>query len=375
MANIIIIGGGFSGLVAAEYFAQRLGRHHHVTLISRDDRFTFYPALVRVAFGECEPEDVTFDLRETLMDVRVRFVQGEVARVDPRRKRVVLARGEMAGEMPYDFLLYAPGRRLATEHTPGFYEHAHHLLSVDGALKFGEAVRNFEAGRIVFGNCPDSRLAVPVYEAAFAMSRLLEKRGTRARSDIKLVLPATPGDLLGHANTAGPLLEALAKHDIDIELDFAPARVNKGELVAANGQTLPCDLLMLVPAFRGPSLLHGTGLTDEGGYAVVDEKLRVAGAEGIYAAGDATDFPGPKMGHMAVQQGLVAATNIVAEIYGRAPDDIYHHELKMVLDEGGEDTIYMRQRLTNGEKPKVRQGLFWRWAKRAQEKIWLAQHT
>jgi sulfide:quinone oxidoreductase len=376
MANILVLGGGFAGVTAAEQLALELGREHQITLVSRSHRFIFYPALVRVAFEECEPEDVAFDLRETLMEAHVRFVQGEVARIDPDKKRVMLAHGDVAGEMPYDFLLYAPGRRLATENTPGFYEHANHLLTVPAALKFGEAIKSFQEGSIVFGNCLDSRLAVPVYETAFAMSRLLEKRGTRAHSQIRLALPATPGDLLGEPHTAQALIEALAKHDIDILLDFAPARVNEKELVATDWQTLPFDLLMLVPAFRGPGfLLSATGLTDKEGYLRVDEKMRVPGVENMYAAGDATDFPGPKMGHMAVRQALVAATNLAAEVKGHAPEAVYQHEMRFILDEGGEDSIYVRQRLMNGEPAHVRQGLFWRWAKRLKEKSWLAQHS
>ncbi len=375
MSNILIIGGGFAGVTAAEHLALALGHEHQITLIGRSNRFTFYPALVRVAFGKSEPGDVSFDLRETLMDLRIRFVQGEVARVDPDKKQVVLAHGEVAGEMSYDYLLYAPGRRLATENTPGFYDYAHHLLSVEGALKFAEAVRNFKEGDIVFGNCLDSRLSVPVYEAAFAMSRLLEERGTRAQSNIKLVLPAVPGDLLGEPHTAGALIGALAKHDIDILLDFAPARVHPGELVAKDGSRLPYDLLLLVPAFRGPSPLTGLGLTDEEGYVQVDEKMRVPGANGIYAAGDATALPGSKMGHMAIRQALVAAANLVAECKGQIPDAIYQHEMRLVVDEGGDESIYVHQPLTNGAPASVRQGLFWHWAKRVQEKAWFMQHT
>ena len=375
MANILLVGGGFAGVTAAEQLALALGPEHHITLIGRSSRFTFYPALVRVAFGKSEPEDVSFDLRETLMDLRVRFVQGEVARVDPYKKRVLLAHGEVTGEMPYDYLFYAPGRRLATENTPGFYEHAHHLLSVAGALRFAEAVRDFKEGHIVFGNCLNGRLSVPVYEAAFAMSRLLEERGTRARSTIKLVLPAVPGDLLGEPHAAGALIEALVKHDIEILLDFVPARVQAGQLVATDNHFLPYNLLMLVPAFSGPGTMAGLGLTDEEGYVQVDEKLRVPGVDGMYAAGDAVAFPGPKMGHIAIRQALVAASNLVAEIKGQVPEAVYQHEMRLIVDEGGDESIYVHQRLTSGAPATVRQGLFWHWAKRVQEKAWLAQHS
>ena len=55
MANILILGGGFGGVVAAESLAKQLGDGHQLTLISNNRNFTFYPELVRLAFGRCEP--------------------------------------------------------------------------------------------------------------------------------------------------------------------------------------------------------------------------------------------------------------------------------------------------------------------------------
>ncbi len=54
MAKVLIVGGGFGGVVAAESLAKKLGRDHEITLMSRSRKFLFYPALVRLAFGECE---------------------------------------------------------------------------------------------------------------------------------------------------------------------------------------------------------------------------------------------------------------------------------------------------------------------------------
>src|ERR687889_2314226 len=154
MANILILGGGFGGVVAAERLAKTLGPEHQLTLVSRGPRFTFYPRLVRLAFGKCEPDDVSFDLRGAMLGHRVRFVEATAARVDPFARKVTLTGGDIDGDIKYDFLLYALGRRLATERVPGFFEHAHHLLSVESALRFGQAVRSFHGGHAVFGSFP-----------------------------------------------------------------------------------------------------------------------------------------------------------------------------------------------------------------------------
>src|ERR1044071_2771284 len=115
MSKILILGGGFGGVVAAERLAEQLGDEHQITLVSRTRQFVFYPALVRLAFGKCDPSDVSFDLRRTMLDRRINFVESEVARIDPVEKKVIIAHGEVEGKLPYDYLIFALGRRLATE--------------------------------------------------------------------------------------------------------------------------------------------------------------------------------------------------------------------------------------------------------------------
>src|SRR6185369_955807 len=140
MAKILILGGGFGGVVAAERLAEQLGGEHQITLVSRSRRFVFYPALVRLAFGKCSEADASFDLRESMLNRRINFIEAEVARIDPVERTVTIAHGEIEGHLSYDYLVFALGRRLATERVKGFYEHAHHLLDVAKALNFGKAI-------------------------------------------------------------------------------------------------------------------------------------------------------------------------------------------------------------------------------------------
>src|SRR6185503_3680521 len=131
---------------------------------------------------------------------RVRFVEATAARVDPFARKVTLTGGDITGDIKYDFLLYALGRRLATERVPGFFEHAHHLLSVKAALRFGEAVKDFRSGHAVIGSCLGARLEVPVYETAFALARRLREQGSRAR--ITVVSPDYPAEHPGGGDIA-----------------------------------------------------------------------------------------------------------------------------------------------------------------------------
>lgn len=375
MANVLVLGGGFAGVVAAEGLARRLGPAHQIALVSRRRDFTFFPALVRLAFGRCTLGDVSFDLRLSLSPKRAEFVQAEVARPDPDGRYAVLTQGGLEDKRPYDYLVFALGRRLATECVPGFFEHAHHLLTVGAALKFGEAIKGFHRGHAVIGYCPDARLAVPVYETAFALDRLLRARGERERVKITVVSPEKLGGLLGGVRIAPALQTALDEHGIEFIPDFPVGRVTEKEVWAATGQRMGHDLLMLVPPFQGPDEAMYIGITDPNGYVRVDRQMCATGADRMYAAGDAVNFLGPKMGHMAVLQGEVAAANLAAAIEGREPEANYNHELMLVIDEGGNDSIYLHKQLWGKEGPDLRQGHFWGWAKQVHARYWPRLHS
>ncbi|HSE26154.1 MAG TPA: FAD-dependent oxidoreductase [Pyrinomonadaceae bacterium] len=375
MANILILGGGFGGVVAAESLVKQIGEEHQVTLVSRSRKFIFYPELVRLAFGKCKPDDISFDLRDAMLDRRIRFIEAEVARIEPYERRVVLAHGEIEGDVPYDYLIFALGRRLATERINGFFENSQHLLTVDGALKFGDALRNFKEGRAVLGQCPGARLPVPVYETAFALSRWFKGHGERDNVRITIVSPDPPGLQFGDGDVARALRTALDEHYIEYLPDFPIEKVTPGTVITSNGHAINYGLLMLLPPFRGPGAVIGLGITGDEGYINVDRAMRVQGLSNMYAVGDCVNFVGPKLGHMAVRQAEVAATNVGLEIAGLEPQPFYNHEIMLVLDEGGGDTIFLHKGLWDDERAIVRQGRFWSWAKQIHEKYWLARHS
>ena len=375
MAKVLILGGGFSGVVAAERLAEELGDEHQITLVSRNRQFIFYPALVRLAFGKCSPNDVSFDLRHTMINRRVNFIEAEVAHIDPFERKITIAHGEVEGKLPYDYLIFALGRRLATEKITGFYEHAHHLLNVDKAIKFGQAIREFREGRAVFGECFGARLPVPVYESAFALAHRLENKGQRDRVKITVISPETLESDLRDANAASALRRMLDKQQIELLENFRITSLSKNTAKTNDGDVVDFNLLMLVPPFQGSSAAHYLKITDDDGYIHVDSTMRVMDHERIYAVGDCVSFSGPKMGHMAVRQGEIAALNLAAEIAGENSRLHYSHEMRLVIEDGGADGLYLHKDIWTDEPATVRQNLFWAWAKRLQQRHWEFTHS
>jgi sulfide:quinone oxidoreductase len=375
MAKVLILGGGFGGVVAAERLAEKLSDEHQITLVSRSRQFVFYPALVRLAFGKCQPADVLFDLRQSMLNRKVNFIEAEVARIDPFDRIVTIAHGEIEGKLGYDYLIFALGRRLATEQIPGFFEYAHHLLNVDKAIKFGKAVSRLHEGTAVFGQCSDARLPVPVYESAFALARELEEKGKREGVKITVLSPTTLESELADMAAATALKKALDAHQIEFLPDVNITSLKEDFAITAAGPDVNFDLLMLVPPFRGSSAASYVEMTNDEGYINVDSSMQVTGHERLYAVGDCVDFDGPKMGHMAVRQAEVAAANLAAAIEGYEPTARYQHEMRFVIAGLGNDGLYLQKDLWTDEPATVKQGRFWNWAKRVQQTYWEHSHS
>src|SRR5215475_1854397 len=112
MANIVVLGGGFAGVVAAESLARRLGPKHRITLVSRHREFTFFPSLVRLAFGRIKLGDVFFDLAHAMRSQRAVLMQTEVSGYDPDKRYVVVPRGprgpggRVEQRIAYDYLVF-----------------------------------------------------------------------------------------------------------------------------------------------------------------------------------------------------------------------------------------------------------------------------
>jgi len=181
--------------------------------------------------------------------------------------------------------------------------------------------------------------------------------------DITVVSPTTIQSEFGDDKMGALVHQGLIKQGIEFLPDFPITRIGSNSVSTADGRDLNCNLLMLLPPFRGSSAISYLGVTDNNGYVNVDWTMKVIGAQRMYAVGDCVNFAGPKMGHMAVHQAEVAAANLAAEIAGHEPVSHYDHEVMMVLDARGGESIYFHKDLWTAEPASVRHGRFWSWAK------------
>jgi NADH dehydrogenase len=101
--HVVIIGGGFGGLYAAQAFRRAPVA---VTLLDRRNHHLFQPLLYQVATAALSPGDIASPIRWILRrQSNVEVQLAEVVRIDAARRSVVLADGEVG----YDYLIVASG--------------------------------------------------------------------------------------------------------------------------------------------------------------------------------------------------------------------------------------------------------------------------
>src|SRR6202050_1093981 len=127
-SKVIIIGGGFGGLHAAEAMKSA---PVDVTLIDRRNYHLFQPLLYQVATGSLSPGEIAAPLRSVLSHQEdPRVLRGAIIHIDPSAKHVLLEDGAI---LEYDSLIVASGSESSYYGHEAWREWAPSLKSVEEA--------------------------------------------------------------------------------------------------------------------------------------------------------------------------------------------------------------------------------------------------
>ena len=136
MKRIVVLGGGFAGLIAAVGAARKLAELNisksdiAVTLVNRDPWHS-----IRVRNYETDLSDVRVPLADVLEPIGVDLVVGTATGLDCDRHEVACDVGGRPTALRYDRLVFALGSALARPPIPGLAEHGFDIDTYDAAEK------------------------------------------------------------------------------------------------------------------------------------------------------------------------------------------------------------------------------------------------
>lgn len=320
--QVVIIGGGFGGLTAAQSL-----RDADVLLIDRTNHHLFQPLLYQVATSALSPGDIAWPLRTIFRrHPHVRVVMDEVVSID-HVARLVRLRG--SAPIAFDVLIVAPGSRHAYFGHDGWEQFAPGLKTLADAVYLREKMlltfEEAERRRIATGT--QDRLTFVIVgggptgvELAGAMAEIGRKAMGPDFPNLRLddlaillveggsrVLPGFDHDLSAKAATA------LERKGVTIKLNSLVSEIRADGLVIGSEFVRSTNIIWAAGNKASPLLTSLGVLQDGSGRIKVQPDLTIPGDPWIFVIGDAAYCAGPGgnplpgIAPVAVQQGRYVA--------------------------------------------------------------------
>ncbi|WP_406855199.1 NAD(P)/FAD-dependent oxidoreductase [Alsobacter sp. KACC 23698] len=333
--RVVIVGGGFGGLSAAQALARA---PVDVTLIDRHNYHLFQPLLYQVATAGLSPADIASPIRGVLHRQKNAFVMlARVTGVDPDRRVVMTDEGDVA----YDALIIATGAKHAYFGRDGWERHAPGLKKIEDATELRRRILlAFEKAEIVKDPAERRRLLTFAVigggptgvEMAGAIAELARTalaadfRAIDPRMTRVVLIEAGPRILPSfHPQSSATAAAGLRGLGVEVEAG-APVTAVDGEGVEVAGRRIESRTIVWAAGVRASPAARWLGAEADGaGRVKVAADLSVPGRPNIFVIGDAAHVAGPDgrplpgVAPVAKQQGRHAARQIGLAPELRAP--------------------------------------------------------
>jgi sulfide:quinone oxidoreductase len=348
--HVLILGAGFGGLELATRLSDSLPDEVRVTLIDKNDSFSFGFSKLDVLFGRKSAADVLLHYRE-ISKPGVEFRRELVVAIDPERRRVTTD----AGSYDADVLVVALGADYDFDATSGFAEGGVEYYSVAGAERMRDVLPELDSGTILIGilghpfKCPPAP-----FEGALLLHDHFVARDLRDAVEIRVVGPmAAPVPITKEMSRS--ILDALEERGMEYLPNQLVAELDTRSKTArlASGGSLDYDLFVGIPAHRVPEVVESSGLAVDG-WVPVDRANLMTRFPDVYAIGDVAGLPIAKAGVFAEAAGAVVADDIAAGLHGGELQHPYEGAGSCYIEFGGGLVGKVEANFLGGPTPTAR---------------------
>lgn len=324
--RVVVAGGGVAGLEALMALTDLGDSTLDIEVVCPRADFQLRPQLIGAPWGGTP---LRVDLAALVASFGARFRQGTLHRVE-RDERLAITSDGTAAE--YDSLLIAtgatPGIAYAGVRTVGF-----------GGLPAGLA--HEAGGDLAIIVPPGTGWTLPAYQLALLAA-------DSHHGAVRVVTSeSAPLDVFGSVGSAAAIA-LLEEHGVTVE----HAAVTPGDPDACD----IADTVIALPILHGPRI---AGLPFVGdGFLPTTATQQVRGCSDIFAAGDVTAHQ-IKQGGLAAHQAETAATAVAVAAGANPPEHAEPATLRGKLV-AGEQTLYLRRLLTDGDDGAASPDPLWR---------------
>lgn len=326
MKKVVIVGAGFAGLHIFSKIRYLIGTKIDLTVIDAREYSLLKPSLPEVAFDGAPISNSLVELEHTITSKGATFINEKVASVNAKANTLSLENGKT---IEYDYLLLTPGAVKNYEAIKGFSEFGYSVCDDMQAQKLWKKVQVFEGGKVVVGSAKSvqgSRVDAPklkapcegpIGEIMFMLGYYLrEEKHLQQVKDFKIDV-FTPGAIFFEDVGTKPheiVGKFMKEQAIDLHVSKVITEIGKDFVAFEDGTQMPSDLTIVIPPYTAPKFLLDSDLGDEVGFIPTDTTMRHLDYPNIFAAGDITALSQPKLGHIAIIQGGIAAASLLKDL-------------------------------------------------------------
>ena len=353
--HVVILGGGFGGLAAANEIRNTLDSSKvKITIIDKKDWFMVGYAKLWIMNGTRTFENSIGSLNE-LPKKQINFIKDEIIEINPENNFIKTK----SKNISFDFLIISMGAVLAPEKILGLIENGFNLYDHNQLNEINQKLNKIESGKIaiVIMGMPYKCPPAP-FEASLLVDSMLRKRGIRDSVQIDFYSPAPITLPAAGPEVSKKILDLVNSEKITFHNSHKIKRVESKKLIFENSE-YSFDILLAIPPHIAPKVIYDSNLAKEPGFIPIDRNCKTQ-FENIFAVGDVTSLTVtdsiavPKAGIFAEGEGITVAKNIISKLESKETSILFDGKGGCFLESGRDTASILEVDMFTNEKPSTK---------------------
>ena len=355
ISHVVILGGGFGGLAAANEIRNTLDSSKvKITIIDKKDWFMVGYAKLWIMNGTRTFENSIGSLNE-LPKKQINFIKDEIIEINPENNFIKTK----SKNISFDFLIISMGAVLVPEKIPGLIENGFNLYDHNQLNEINQKLNKIESGKIaiVIMGMPYKCPPAP-FEASLLVDSMLRKRGIRDSVQIDFYSPAPITLPAAGPEVSKKILNLVNSEKITFHNSEKIKRVESKKLIFENSE-YSFDILLAIPPHIAPKVIYDSNLAKEPGFIPIDRNCKTP-FENIFAVGDVTSLTVtdsiavPKAGIFAEGEGITVAKNIISKLESKETFVLFDGKGGCFLESGRDTASILEVDMFTNEKPTTK---------------------